>query len=70
MAKYEHADNDEEIEIEKDGVLSFACCDCALVHEMRFKIEGDKLVVMFKRNNRKTGALRRYHGIPMDGKHG
>jgi len=32
---------------------------------MSIRIDGGKAYVSFRRNNRKTAALRRYHGIPM-----
>ena len=44
--------------------LSFACCDCALVHELRVIRDGDKIFISFTRNQRKTGAMRRHHGVP------
>ena len=65
MKKFVHVESDEEIEIDLSKGLNFACCDCALVHEMNVRVDGEKVFVSFRRNNRKTSALRRYHGIPM-----
>ena len=65
MKKFVHVESDEEIEIDLSEGLNFACCDCALVHEMSVRVDGEKVFISFRRNNRKTSALRRYHGIPM-----
>lgn len=65
MKKFERVESDEEIEVDLSKGLNFACCDCALVHEMSVRIEGAKVFVSFRRNNRKTSALRRHHGIPI-----
>lgn len=40
-----------------------ACCDCGLVHDMDFRIVGDKAKrIQFRvaRNNRSTGQVRRW----------
>ena len=34
------------------------CCDCGLVHNVQFRIEGDKVQFRMSRNNRSTTALR------------
>ena len=46
-----------------------ACCDCGLVHNLRFRIVthgGQRAKVIFtaSRNNRATAALRRYRKYP------
>ena len=38
-----------------------SCCDCGLVHVMRFHVDDDgDVFVQFKRDNRATGQVRRY----------
>ncbi len=45
----------------KEQTIRFACCDCALVHDMRVVITGKKKVqILFRRFNRGTAQLRRY----------
>ena len=44
----------------RDTTLRFACCDCGLVHDFVFKPHGAKSFVMFMRQNRSTGQLRRH----------
>lgn len=36
------------------------CCDCGLVHNMKFRIEGNKVQFKVSRNNRATAASRRH----------
>ena len=43
------------------GIINFSCCDCGLVHQFAFAIEEDsKIGFAIKRDNRRTGQLRRY----------
>jgi hypothetical protein len=49
--------------MEKDFL--FACCDCHLVHRLRFRVEGDKVIMQVWREDGRTGALRRHRGIPI-----
>lgn len=42
-----------------------ACCDCHLVHRFRFSVVGGKIRIRGWRDNRRTGALRRYRGVPV-----
>ncbi len=37
-----------------------ACCDCGLVHDMDFRIEGNRVQFRVARNNRSTGQVRRH----------
>lgn len=37
-----------------------ACCDCLLVHRLRFSVQRDMLVMRAWRDNRATSQLRRY----------
>lgn len=36
-----------------------ACCDCGLVHDVEFKVEGGRVEFRVARNNRSTGQVRR-----------
>jgi len=36
-----------------------ACCDCGLVHRLRFNVKGGTLVMRAWRENRATGQIRR-----------
>ena len=36
-----------------------ACCDCGLVHRLRFTVEGSDLILQGWRDNRATAQLRR-----------
>lgn len=39
--------------------FNFACCDCGLVHTLRFAVKGHTLRMRGWRNNRATGQIRR-----------
>jgi hypothetical protein len=36
-----------------------SCCDCGLVHEVQFKVDGKELHMRVRRNERATAAVRR-----------
>lgn len=58
MGRYKET---EEKEILENGYTCFmACCDCGLVHEEWYEIKGDKIVFRSRRNNRRTGQIRRF----------
>ena len=40
----------------------FCCCDCKLVHRLRFKVNKGVLVFQAWRDDRRTVALRRHRG--------
>lgn len=40
--------------------LKMACCDCGLVHRVRFKVKGPYLVFRMWRDTRATGQIRRH----------
>jgi len=42
-----------------------ACCDCNLVHTFRFAVVSNTLRIRAWREPHRTGALRRYRGIPI-----
>ncbi len=56
--KFPNVEPGQEIEIdtEKDEYF-FACCDCHLVHRLRFRVKGKKIYMSGWRDNRKTSAL-------------
>lgn len=60
MTKYEQAVDDEPLIVDADGI-NFACCDCGLVHHLSASLQDGEIVVTFRRDNRKTAAIRRYH---------
>jgi hypothetical protein len=55
--------------MDKDGFLGWikpkmhlyrlGCCDCGLVHDMKFKVIGKRVYIKAKRNNRSTAQKRR-----------
>lgn len=49
----------------RDEDFRFACCDCNLVHLLRFRVEGDEVVMQVWRHARATGQLRRRRGVPI-----
>lgn len=68
MAKQSFPDIEagQEIEIDwRKNDLHMACCDCHLVHIIRFRVVGKKIIFQAWRHGRKTGALRRHRGIPI-----
>lgn len=46
----------------KKQVLRFACCDCALVHNIKFTVEGEILTLRAYRNKRLTVHFRKTTG--------
>lgn len=42
-----------------DG-YKMSCCDCDLVHEMQFRIEGEHVQFRARRHNRATAQKRRH----------
>lgn len=42
-----------------------ACCDCHLVHRLRFTVRGKMIILQGWRENRSTAQLRRWHGVPI-----
>lgn len=43
-----------------------ACCDCNLVHRLRFTVRGKTLVIQGWRDNRSTAQLRRHRSKPLN----
>ena len=48
----------DSITFELEQGLFLQCCDCGLVHTVLRKIEGDKVIVKFMRNEGRTEAAR------------
>ena len=44
-------------------ILRFQCCDCGLVHDVKYIIAGRRIRVITTRNNRATGQIRRHRQI-------
>src|SRR4051794_26884795 len=40
--------------------FKLACCDCGLVHDVEFWVEGGNVMMRFARDNRATGQKRRH----------
>lgn len=64
-SKYKQFHDHQEIEVQEGVGLNFACCDCALVHDLQVRHENGKVFVSFTRNNRATASLRRRYVVPM-----
>jgi hypothetical protein len=43
--------------------LLMACCDCGLVHRLRFTVAGGRLTIRAWRDNRRTGQVRRWRRV-------
>jgi hypothetical protein len=63
-----HANEDgwSDWNIPPNGKFRMFCCDCALAHDIEFKIIEGKIAFRMKRNTRATGAMRRHHGITVE----
>jgi hypothetical protein len=56
--RYDEPKEGEWVRPVKKG-YRLCCCDCGLVHELDFKIEGKNILFKGKRNNRATAQVRR-----------
>jgi hypothetical protein len=61
--KYTRLDDGDGFEIDPNNILYFACCDCGLVHRIEFKKINRLVKMKMFRENRRTAAYRREHGI-------
>ena len=59
MAKYEQA-YDGDIIAPRMDKYKLACCDCGLVHDIKFWVEDEQVFFQIARNNRSTGQKRRH----------
>lgn len=57
--KYTQRKDGEGFEVPVGKLYRIACCDCGLVHDVVFAINGKKLGMAARRNNRATAARRR-----------
>ena len=57
---YPKISNGEAVQLNwRKADFNFACCDCGLVHTLRFSVKGHTLRMRAWRNNRATGQIRR-----------
>lgn len=69
---YQNVADNEEIIVDPEVGVLVACCDCGLVHKISVRVDGDKVVLMFKREQRRTLGKRSHvsykfkevHGTP------
>jgi hypothetical protein len=40
-------------------LYKLGCCDCGLVHDIKFKVDKKQALFKIRRNNRATGQIRR-----------
>jgi hypothetical protein len=64
--RYAQRIDDVEFGVPVGVVYKLCCCDCGLVHNCVFRIEGDKLYLTATRNKRSTGQKRRYMMIEIE----
>lgn len=68
MKKYPNISPGQEVVVVNNGhtgVYYMACCDCHLVHKLKFKVKGNQVIMMGWRANHRTAGLRRHRGIPI-----
>lgn len=49
----------EKVFHKKNAVYRVVCCDCALVHLMRFNLQGNRIVMQAWRDSKATYSYRR-----------
>lgn len=59
--KYEQVWDGEWEPLYKDILM--ACCDCGLTHRIRIRVRKGVPQVQYTRDARRTGQIRRHHGI-------
>lgn len=60
MVRYPQIIEGERVRVNPPGrPYRMACCDCLLVHRLRFTRQGRDIVMQAWRDNRATAALRR-----------
>lgn len=60
--KYKTYKAGEVVEIGPSGTnYKFMCCDCSLIHRIKFKIKNGQISWQVWRDNRATAAARRYN---------
>lgn len=62
MTKFEPMVDGKKYTIKpKDEYMHYACCDCGMVHDIEFAIDGDILYYTYTQNPRASAQLRRTH---------
>lgn len=62
--KYSRLESDEPVNFDwKDSHMFMACCDCGLVHKIKVEVDGNNVTLMFNREDRRTGQIRRHRKI-------
>lgn len=59
--KYPRLIDGEGAEFRSGERFKLACCDCGLVHQIVIVARGGKVGLAMKRDNRATGAMRRWN---------
>jgi len=57
--KYDQVVPGEWIKLKKSSDFRMMCCDCSLVHKVKFKIVGSSIWLRMWQDNRATGQARR-----------
>lgn len=57
-----YTDGSASVRLQK-VILRFQCCDCGLVHDIKFEADTDKLILRMRRNNRATAQITRHRQI-------
>ena len=61
-----YKDDAKTVIIPGKEILRFQCCDCGLVHDIKFEtVENSPITVIMTKNAGSTGQLRRYRQIKM-----
>ena len=65
--RYVQRRDGEGFEVPVGEIYRLACCDCGLVHDVVFVVEGGNLGMAARRNNRATAQKRRRMKLRKDG---
>lgn len=57
---YQTLMDDTPLVLDDGQELCLSCCDCGLVHIVTWQYVDEHLVMYFKRDNRRTGQVRRH----------
>jgi hypothetical protein len=57
-SEYHHVEDDEWMQVDGRD-LRHACCDCGVIHDMKFRIRKGKIEYQAKRNPHATAGMRR-----------
>ncbi len=68
MTVFEQIEDGDEYAVDlrdRNLTIDLSCCDCGLTHTIEAeRLDRDILRVKVSRNNRSTGAMRRWHKYP------